>query len=61
MNDSLQRRISLEREAMNLRPWQFAPSEVQTAPSPYPAGCVGFESWRHTAAQWRELVAARNR
>ena len=61
MNDALRHRISLEREAMNLRPWQFAPSEVQAASNPYPAGCVGFESWKQATAQWRELVAARNR
>ena len=54
-------RIGAEREAMNLRRWQFTPSEVLTAPNPYSAGCVGFDSWEQAAAQWRELVPARRR
>ena len=61
MTEALQRRIAAEREAMNLRPWQFAPSEAQAAPNPYSLGCAGFESWEQAAAQWRELVAARRR
>ena len=61
MTEALQRRIAAEREAMNLRPWHFAPNEVQAAPNPYPPGCVGFESWKQAAAQWRELVTVRSR
>ena len=61
MNDALRHRIAAEREAMNLRPWQFAPSEAQAAPNSYPPGCVGHESWKQAGAQWRELVAARFR
>ena len=61
MNEVLKRRTNAEYETVNLRPWHFAPSEVQAAPNPYPAGCVGFESWKQATAQWRELVAARSR
>ncbi len=53
------RRIEAERKAMNLRPWEFAPSEVNDGPSPWPESSAGFNSWR-MARRWRDEIRAAN-
>lgn len=51
-------RIKQEREKMALRPWQFAPSEVDDGPNPCKPGTMGHASWPE-AQKWRaELRAA---
>jgi len=48
-------RIAAERERMNLKPWQFAPSEVNDGPSPYTGNCAGHASWIEAQA-WRAEI-----
>jgi hypothetical protein len=52
-------RIADERRRLRLKPWQFAPSEVDDAgPSPYQPGATGFRSWveaQRMRAEIREL------
>lgn len=52
-------RIAAERERLNLRPWQFAPSEVNDGPSPYTGGCAGHVAWIEAQA-WRAEIRERN-
>lgn len=48
-------RVASERERLNLRPWQFAPSEVDDGPNPYTAGTAGHAAWI-TAQVWRAEI-----
>ena len=50
-----QKRIKAERKALNLRPWELAPSECDDGPSPWPPGTMGFISWRKAQALRREM------
>lgn len=43
--ETLAERIKRERHELNLRPWEFAPSEVDAGENPYPPGCAGHSSW----------------
>lgn len=45
------------RRAMNLRPSEFAPSEVDDGPSPYPSGTVGAREWEIAKAKRAMLRA----
>lgn len=51
-------RIAAERRVLNLRPWEFAPSEVRDTECPYPEPSVRAQ-WAEAAALWREHRAAR--
>jgi len=59
MSDALRERIARERREMNLRPWQFAPSEIDAGPCPYPAGSAGARGWAQ-AQQWRAEIRERD-
>jgi len=52
------RRIDAERKALNLRPWEFSPTEVQDYECPYPDEQVRRQ-WAEAAALWRQMQAAR--
>lgn len=54
----LKERIRRERQAMNLAPWQFAPSEVDDGPNPWPKGTAGHTSWIQ-AQRWRRELRER--
>lgn len=53
--EMLAERIKRERRELNLRPWQFAPSEVG-GKSPYPAGSAGCDSWGEAQAMRAEIL-----
>ena len=55
---TLEERIAAERVALNLRPWEFAPSQVNDGSNPYPAGCVGHAAWIRAQALRRQLSEA---
>lgn len=52
---TLKERIRRETEALGLRPWEFAPSEVDDGPCPYPPTCAGAIGWRQ-AQEWRRQM-----
>jgi hypothetical protein len=52
-------RIAAERERLNLRPWEFAPSEIDDGECPYPPRSGGYDAWRQ-AQQWRAEIRARD-
>jgi len=54
-----EQRIAAEREQMNLRPWQFAPSEIDDGPCPYPPGSAGAQGWAQAQA-WRAEIRKRD-
>lgn len=54
----LTERIAKERKAMNLRPWEYAPSEVDDGPNPFPPGAAGHASWIQ-AQRWRAELKAK--
>lgn len=54
-------RIKREREALNLAPWEFAPSQVQDRECPYPPGRAGYESWASAQKLWREMQAEKRK
>lgn len=58
---ALRERIKREREALNLSPWEFAPSQVQDRECPYPPGRAGHESWAPAQKLWREMQAAKRK
>lgn len=51
---TLEERIDREREALGLRPWQFAPSEVDDGPCPYPSP-LAIAAWKQ-AQEWRRQM-----
>ncbi|HEV2037529.1 MAG TPA: hypothetical protein VGQ96_02895, partial [Candidatus Eremiobacteraceae bacterium] len=51
-----QARIDRERQILKLRPWEFAPSEVDDGPSPYPPRCGAHDAWIQAQAWRRELL-----
>ncbi len=53
-----ERRIDAERKALNLRPWEFSPTEVQDYECPYPTEHVRRQ-WAEAAALWREMQQRR--
>ena len=55
-DEALKERIRAERKALNLRPWEFAPSEVDDGPSPWSEGTVGYASWQRAQQMRRELA-----
>lgn len=62
MAESLKQRIDRERSEMNLRPWQYAPSEVfGQGESPYSAtpGCAGHIAWLEAQAWCAEILFER--
>jgi hypothetical protein len=50
-------RIADERKRMALKPWQYAPSEVDDGPNPYPPSAGAHQSWIE-AQQWRAEIRA---
>jgi len=53
--ETLAARIKRERRELNLRPWQFAPSEVD-GKSPYPANSAGGISWAEAIQMRAEIM-----
>lgn len=50
-------RIRREREALQLKPWEFAPSEVDDGPCPYPPTTGGAVAWARAVEllhRWNE-------
>lgn len=45
MDDQRRQRVRLERQALQLKPWEFAPSEVDEGPCPYPPTAAGAVAW----------------
>jgi hypothetical protein len=61
MTEAREQRISRERQEMGLRPWQFAPSEIDDGPNHYartPA-CAGYAAWEQ-AKRWRAKIRQRD-
>ena len=56
--ETREKRITRERHEMDLRVWQFSPSEISDEPNPYPPGTAGHAAWAQ-AAQWRAEIRAR--
>ncbi len=52
------RRIDAERSAMNLRPWEFSPTQVQDFECPYPTAHIRRQ-WAEAAALWKQMQAAK--
>lgn len=57
--ESLAQRIERERFELDLKPWQFAPSEVDNGPIPYQSSSAGFVAWVQ-AQKWRAEIRARD-
>lgn len=57
---TLEERIDREREALGLRPWEFAPSEVDDGPCPYSSPVV-IEAWKRAQEWRRQMQEARGR
>ena len=54
-------RIERERAALKCAPWEFAPSEVDYGPVPFPPDTAGHQSWKAAVALKREMAAARRK
>lgn len=50
-------RIAKERAEMDLRPWEFSPSQVYLFSNPFTGGEVGRKTWAIAQQQRRELLA----
>ncbi len=59
--EELEEKIRREREALGCKPWEFAPSEVDDGPNPYPPGTAGHASWERAQALRAQLRAAKKR
>jgi hypothetical protein len=55
--ERLRERIARERAALGLKPWQFAPSEVDDGANPWSAGTAGHGSWAAAQRQRAEIRA----
>jgi hypothetical protein len=56
--ETLKQRIERERRELGLKPWQFAPSQVDDGPSLYPPGSAGHPAWLQAQA-WRAEIRAK--
>jgi len=54
------RRIIAERKALNLRPWQFSPSEVQDYACPHPDEHIR-QQWAEASELWRQMEARKTK
>ncbi len=59
MTETRAERIARERKELDLRPWEFAPSEVTDGPNPYAddPNKAGFASWNKAQELRRQIRA----
>lgn len=56
--ETLEQRIERERQELNLRPWQYSPSQAD-GKNPFPPGSVGHYSW-NVALEMRAAIKKRD-